>query len=163
MSMRAPEAAHIVTLEQLVEQLAGARDAGHSVALANGAFDVLHVGHVRYLRAAADTADILVVAVNSDASVRGLKGAGRPLIPEQERAEVVASVRGVDWVVIFEQPTVETVIRAICPDVQVKGTDYTPDTVPEAALVRSLGGQVRIVGDPKDHSSTALLSRMGGS
>ena len=128
--------------------------------LANGAFDLLHVGHVRYLQGAAEEGDILVVAVNSDASVRLSKGADRPIVPEAERAELVSALVGVQHVVIFDEKTVETVLRALRPDVHAKGTDYTADSVPEAELVRELGGEVKIVGDPKDHSTTELIRRL---
>jgi rfaE bifunctional protein nucleotidyltransferase chain/domain len=139
---------------------------GRRIALANGAFDPLHVGHVRYLKAARECADTLFVAVNSDASVRSLKGAGRPVLPEHERAEILCALEPVDYVVIFDEPTVEGVIQAIRPDFHCKGTDYTPDSVPEAPLVRALGGEVRIVGDPKDHDSSSMIRRIkesGGS
>jgi D-glycero-beta-D-manno-heptose 1-phosphate adenylyltransferase len=128
------------------------------VALCNGVFDLLHVGHLRYLAAARGRADALFVAVNSDASARQLKGEGRPIVPEAERAELVAALWPVDAVVIFDGPDATEVIRALRPDLHVKGTDYTPETVPERALVESLGGRVVIAGDPKDHSSTALLT-----
>jgi rfaE bifunctional protein nucleotidyltransferase chain/domain len=140
--------------------VAEARAAGKTVALANGAFDLLHVGHVRYLRGAGELADVLVVAVNSDSSVRALKGEARPLFPEAERAEIVAALEGIDWVVVFGQETVVDVIKALRPDVHVKGTDYTEDTVPERDLVRSYGGRVAIAGDPKDHSTTEVLARL---
>ncbi len=136
------------------------RAAGKKVALANGAFDVLHVGHVRYLQAARALADALVVAVNSDASVRALKGPGRPVVPETERSEIVAALGCVDAVVIFEERDVSEVIRALRPDVHVKGTDYTPETVPERALVESLGGRVAIAGDPKHHSTSAFVEAL---
>jgi rfaE bifunctional protein nucleotidyltransferase chain/domain len=121
----------------------------------------LHVGHVRYLRGAAAEGDVLVVAVNGDEAVRALKGEGRPVMPAAERAEIVAALEGVDYVVVFETLTVEPVLRALRPDVHAKGTDYTPETVPERAVVAEYGGRVAIVGDPKDHSTTALLERVG--
>ena len=136
------------------------RASGHRIVLANGAFDLLHVGHVRYLQGASAEGDVLVVAVNSDASVRRAKGEDRPVVPDSERAEIVAGLAGVHHVVIFEQDTVEDVLRALRPDVQAKGTDYTAESVPEAALVRELGGCVRIVGDPKDHSTTELVRQL---
>jgi rfaE bifunctional protein nucleotidyltransferase chain/domain len=136
------------------------RREGRRIALANGAFDPLHVGHVRYLKAARACADALFVALNSDASVRSLKGPGRPVLPERERAEILCALEPVDYVVIFDEPTVESVIKAVRPDFHCKGTDYTPDSVPEAPLVRALGGEVRIVGDPKEHDSTALIRRI---
>jgi rfaE bifunctional protein nucleotidyltransferase chain/domain len=136
------------------------RSAGKSIAFANGVFDVLHVGHVRYLQDAARVADVLVVGVNSDASVRLLKGEGRPLMPEGERAEIVAAIRGVSYVTVFEDRSPARLLEALRPDFQCKGTDYTADSVPEAEVVRAYGGKVVIVGDPKDHSTTSLLEKM---
>jgi rfaE bifunctional protein nucleotidyltransferase chain/domain len=150
----------IVTLAELQTSVARLRAAGRRVALANGCFDVLHVGHVRYLQAAAAEADCLVVAVNDDGSVRRLKGEGRPIMPERDRAELVASVRGVDYVVLFPEDTVAAVLRAVRPDVHCKGTDYTVDTVPERDVVREWGGRTAIVGDPKDHSTRDLFARI---
>lgn len=130
--------------------------------LANGCFDLLHVGHVRYLHAAKQLGGHLVVAINSDDSVRALKGEGRPLMPADERAEILASLTDVDAVVIFPERDVRALIRELCPNIQAKGTDYTVDSVPEGDLVRELGGRVEIVGDPKDHSATAFIrSRLG--
>jgi rfaE bifunctional protein nucleotidyltransferase chain/domain len=135
--------------------------AGRTIALANGLFDLFHVGHLRYLEGARRLADLLVVAVNGDASARLQgKGPGRPVVPAAERAEIVAALRCVDHVVLFETRDVVPVIRALRPDVQVKGTDYTPETIPEAAEVRAYGGRVAIAGDPKDHSTTALVGRL---
>jgi len=136
------------------------RAEGHRLVLANGAFDLLHVGHVRYLQGAAAEGDVLVVAVNSDTSVRLSKGPDRPVVPEAERAELVAALVGVSHVIIFDDKTVEGVLRSLRPDVHAKGTDYTADSVPEAELVRELGGEVKIVGDPKDHSTTELIRRL---
>ncbi len=136
------------------------REEGGTTVLANGAFDPLHVGHVRHLKAAKDCGDTLFVALNSDSSVRGLKGPGRPMIPQDERAEILCALEAVDYVVIFEELTVEEVIRLLKPDIHCKGTDYTSDSVPEAALVRLLGGEVRIVGDPKNHDSNAMIRRI---
>ncbi|WP_050727435.1 adenylyltransferase/cytidyltransferase family protein [Vulgatibacter incomptus] len=136
------------------------REAGRRIALANGVFDLLHVGHVRYLQAARDMADVLVVAVNSDASTRANKGDGRPVIPESERAELVAALACVDHVLLFDDRTVVPVIRALRPDLQVKGTDYTPDSIPERAEVEAYGGRVAVAGDPKDHSTTDLIRRL---
>lgn len=137
------------------------RAAGRTVALANGVFDLFHVGHLRYLQGAKALADVLVVAVNSDASARQLgKGPGRPVVPEAERLEIVAALECVDHVVLFDSRDVVPVIRALRPDVQVKGTDYTPETIPEAEVVRSLGGRVAVAGDPKDHSTTELVARL---
>ena len=149
-----------VTETDLVERLADDRRAGRTIAFANGAFDLLHVGHVRYLQAASREADRLVVAVNSDASVRGLKGADRPAMDEAARAELIASLRGVDYVVIFGDATVERLLRLLKPDVHCKGTDYTVDTVPERAVVAEYGGRIAIVGDPKDHSTRDLIARI---
>ena len=155
--------AKVVDREFLVERIADARTAGRTVALANGLFDILHVGHLRYLESAAFEADLLVVAINADASARKLKGPDRPLIPEAERAELVAGFGCVDLVVIFSELSVEPLLRELRPDVHCKGTDYTPETVPEAALAKELGIRVAIVGDPKDHASTEILSRMKAS
>src|SRR5262249_19837200 len=140
--------------------LAGDRRAGKTIAFANGCFDLLHAGHVRYLRAAADQADVLVVAINDDRSVAELKGRGRPILPAADRAELVAAVRGVDYVVIFSEPTVAPLLRALTPDVHCKGPDCPADTVPERETVRAYGGRVAIVGDPKDHSTRDLLARI---
>ena len=128
--------------------------------MANGCFDVLHVGHIRYLQAARDQGDLLVVGINSDKQVAVLKGLGRPIMPETERAEIVASIAAVDFVTIFDEPTVENLLLALRPDIHAKGTDYTEDTVPERDVVRSYGGQVAIVGDPKNHSTSEFLDRM---
>jgi rfaE bifunctional protein nucleotidyltransferase chain/domain len=151
----------VLPLADLVASVAADRAAGRSVALANGCFDILHVGHVRYLQAAAEEADRLVVAVNDDDSVRGLKGEGRPILAGGDRAELVAAVTGVDYVVLFPGPTVSEVLRAVRPDVHCKGTDYTVESVPERDVVREWGGRTAIVGDPKDHSTKALLERAG--
>ena len=153
----------VADLETVSAAVKEAHGRGLTVALANGAFDLLHVGHVRYLQGARLLADFLVVAVNGDHSVRRLKGPGRPAMPEAERAEIVAALASVDWVVIFHEDTVGAVIERLRPDVQVKGTDYTPESVPEGELVRSYGGRVVIAGDPKDHSTTSLLERLHGS
>jgi D-glycero-beta-D-manno-heptose 1-phosphate adenylyltransferase len=133
------------------------RRAGERVTLANGNFDLLHVGHVRYLRGAKELGGKLVVAINSDSSVRGLKGEGRPIMPEDERAEIVAALADVDAVVIFPEPDVRAIIGEIRPDVQAKGTDYTVESVPERDAVSEYGGRVEIVGDPKDHSSSEII------
>jgi len=143
------------------EAVEAARQAGRTVALANGAFDLLHVGHVRYLEGAKALADVLVVAVNDDASVRALKGPGRPRIPAAERAEVVAALACTDHVVLFGEPDVRVVLRRLRPHLHVKGTDYTPETVPERDELAAWGGRVAIAGDPKDHSTTELLERLG--
>jgi rfaE bifunctional protein nucleotidyltransferase chain/domain len=139
-----------------------ARSSGRTIALANGCFDVLHVGHVRYLCGAKREADVLVVGVNGDSSVRRLKGAGRPILPEAERALLVAALKVVDHVVIFAEDDVSALLLALRPDVHCKGTDYTPETVPERDIVRSYGGRVAIVGDPKDHDTKKLLQRIRG-
>jgi len=153
-----PEAAsRIVERNRLIARVAIARKNGARVVFTNGCFDLLHVGHVRYLEAARALGDLLVVGINADEQVRRLKGEGRPLMPERERAEVVASLRSVDLVTIFAEPTVEQLLLAIRPDIHAKGTDYTEDTVPERDVVRAYGGRVCIVGDPKDHSSTDMI------
>jgi rfaE bifunctional protein nucleotidyltransferase chain/domain len=152
-----------VTLAELVERLKTSRSRGQTVALANGAFDLLHVGHVRYLQGAKALADLLVVAVNSDASTRRNKGEGRPLVPESERVELLCALACTDYVILFDEPDVREVIRALRPDVHVKGSDYTSETVPERDEVLAYGGRVAIAGDPKDHSTSALLARIAGS
>ncbi len=149
--------APILTRSELVENVAAARSASVKIVLANGCFDLIHVGHIRYLAGAKAIGDILVVGVNSDRQARALKGDARPFMPENERAEIVSSLRSVDLVTIFDEPTVEELIRAIRPDFHAKGTDYTVDSVPEREIIREVGGQVAIVGDPKDHSSTRLI------
>ena len=153
----------VVSEGDLVAAVERDRAAGHTISLANGCFDLLHVGHVRYLQGAAAEADRLVVAVNNDESVRRLKGVGRPILPEQDRAELVAALRGVSFVVVFADATVERLLRLIRPDVHCKGTDYTVDSVPERAVVQSYGGRTAIVGDPKDHSTRELIARIAGS
>ena len=145
---------------ELRDALERERAAGRSVAFANGCFDVLHVGHIRYLQGAAEQGDVLVVGVNGDESVRELKGAGRPAMSENERAEIIAAIRGVDYVTIFRERSPARLIGDLKPDVQCKGTDYTADSVPEAEVVRSYGGRIAIVGDPKDHSTTELLEKL---
>lgn len=151
----------IIERAQLADVVRRWREAGEKITLANGCFDVLHVGHVRYLQGARELGGKLLVAVNSDESVRRLKGEGRPATPENERAEIIAALECVDAVVIFNEPNVRALIREIKPDVQVKGTDYTAESVPERDEVIANGGRVEIVGDPKNHSSTELLGRMG--
>ena len=153
----------VVSEDDLVAAVERDRAAGHTISFANGCFDLLHVGHVRYLQGAAAEADRLVVAVNNDESVRRLKGVGRPILPEQDRAELVAALRGVSFVVVFPDATVERLLRLIRPDVHCKGTDYTVDSVPERAVVHSYGGRTAIVGDPKDHSTRELIARIAGS
>jgi D-glycero-beta-D-manno-heptose 1-phosphate adenylyltransferase len=150
-------AARILERNRLIARVAIARRGGARVVFANGCFDLLHVGHVRYLEAARGLGDILVVAINGDEQVRRLKGEGRPFVSERERAEVIASLRAVDYVTIFHEPTVAELLLALRPDIHAKGTDYTEESVPERDVVRSYGGRVQIVGDPKDHSSTEML------
>jgi rfaE bifunctional protein nucleotidyltransferase chain/domain len=150
----------IGSLEEIQARVQDARRAGLSVAFANGCFDVLHVGHVRYLQGAQREADILVVGVNGDESVRRLKGEGRPVQPEADRALLVAALRAVDLVVVFQEDDVSGLLLALRPDVHCKGTDYTPDTVPEREVVRSYGGRVAIVGDTKDHDTRTLIARL---
>jgi D-glycero-beta-D-manno-heptose 1-phosphate adenylyltransferase len=153
----------IVSESELVKEVARDRAAGRTVALANGCFDLLHVGHVRYLDAAAAQADRLIVAVNDDPSVAALKGPGRPILPASDRAELVAALRGVDYVVVFSDPNVERLLLLLKPDVHCKGTDYTVDTVPERAIVLRYGGRTAIVGDEKTHATRDLLKRIAGS
>ena len=150
----------IVERKELPLVVARWRQEGEAIILANGCFDLLHVGHVRYLQSAKALGGKLIVAINSDESTRRLKGPGRPAMPEQERAEIVAALAAVDAAVIFEEPDVRALIREIRPDVQVKGTDYTAETVPERDEVTAYGGRVQIVGDPKDHSTTELLGEL---
>ena len=154
--------ADILSKEQLVERVTQDRARGLTHAFANGAFDLLHVGHIRYLGAAKREADRLIVAINDDESVRGLKGASRPVLPQADRAELVAALRAVDYVVIFSDPTVTPLLELLRPDVHCKGTDYTIDTVPEREVMRALGKRIAIVGDPKDHATRDLLDRVRG-
>jgi len=154
--------APILSEGELLDALARERAAGNSVAFANGCFDLIHVGHIRYLQDASRVADVLVVGVNGDDSVRVLKGAGRPLMPADERAEIIASIRGVSYVTVFDEKSPSRLLQVLQPDFQCKGTDYTPDSVPEAEIVKSYGGKVVIVGDPKDHSTTAVLEKLRG-
>jgi rfaE bifunctional protein nucleotidyltransferase chain/domain len=144
----------------LAELLEGERQRGRTVALTNGCFDVLHVGHVRLLKDARGLADILVVALNSDGSTRANKGAGRPIVPLAERSEIVAALRGVDFVTSFEEPTAAALIETLRPDVHVKGTDWTRATVPERDVVAAYGGRVVIAGDPKTHTSSDLIAKL---
>lgn len=156
-----PDAAsRIIDRNRLLARAAIARKQGARIVLANGCFDVLHVGHVRYLEGARALGDVLIVGINSDEQVRVLKGAGRPFVSERERGEIIAAIRAVDYVTIFSEPNVEALLRALRPDVHAKGTDYTAETVPERDVVRSYGGRVCIVGDPKDHSSTEMIERV---
>lgn len=150
-----------MTLEEAARIVQGWKAQGLSVALANGVFDLLHVGHVRYLEDARKLADRLVVAVNSDASTRAYKGPGRPVIPQEERAELLRALRCTDLVLIFDEPDVRRVIRTLQPNVHVKGTDYTPESIPERAEVEAYGGRTAVAGDPKNHSTTELISKLG--
>jgi len=152
----------VLSEDELIAAIARERAAGKRIALANGCFDVLHVGHVRYLEGARREADCLVVAINDDESVRALKGPGRPILGAADRAELVAALRAVDYVVTFPEITVARLLDHLKPDVHCKGTDYTPETVPERDVVRSYGGRVAIVGDPKDHDTRELLARIRG-
>jgi len=155
------KAAHkIFKLRDLASRLDEVRDSGKSIALANGLFDILHVGHLRYLESAAEQGDLVLVGINSDISARALKGPTRPVIPERERAELVAGFACVDFVTIFDGNTVEGLLRTCRPDVHCKGTDYTADTVPEAAIARELGIRVAIVGDAKRHSTREIIQRV---
>jgi rfaE bifunctional protein nucleotidyltransferase chain/domain len=147
--------------EELKRKVAEARESGARIVFANGCFDVLHVGHVRYLEGARRLGEVLIVGINSDEQVAMQKGAGRPVLPATERAEIVASLESVTYVTIFDEPTVTELLLALKPDVHAKGTDYTTDSVPERDVVRSYGGEVAIVGDPKDHSTTAIIARLG--
>jgi rfaE bifunctional protein nucleotidyltransferase chain/domain len=150
----------VVSEAELVEAVARDRADGRTMAFANGCFDLLHVGHVRYLQGAAAEADRLIVAVNDDRSVAGLKGQGRPILTASDRAELVAALRGVDYVVVFGDPNVERLLMLVKPDVHCKGTDYTVETVPERAVVLSYGGRTAIVGDPKSHATRERLARI---
>jgi len=151
----------ILDRDALVARISIEKAGGSRIVLANGCFDILHAGHVRYLEGARALGDMLVVGINSDEQVARLKGAGRPVLPERERAELVASLQAVDLVTIFPEPTVTELLLAIKPDVHAKGTDYTEETVPERDVVRSYGGRVAIVGDPKDHSTSEILKKVG--
>ncbi|HEY8185754.1 MAG TPA: adenylyltransferase/cytidyltransferase family protein [Pyrinomonadaceae bacterium] len=152
----------ILDRETLLARVAAARQKGSSLVLANGCFDVLHVGHVRYLEGARALGDLLVVGINSDKQVAALKGEGRPIMAERERAEIVAALAAVDLVTVFDEPTVEALLLALRPEIHAKGTDYTEDTVPERDVVRSYGGRVAIVGDPKGHSTSNLIAMLSG-
>lgn len=153
----------VLSRDELIKRVESAREAGARIVFANGCFDVLHVGHVRYLAGARELGDVLVVGVNSDAQVAIQKGAGRPVLPASERAEIVDALEPVTYVTIFDEPTVEQLLLALKPDVHAKGTDYTIETVPERDVVRSYGGQVAIVGDPKDHSTSAIIALLGNA
>ena len=156
--LRNDQLAPVLPLDEVVSSVEKLRSAGERMILANGCFDLFHVGHLRYLIGAKKVGGTLLVALNSDRQTRLLKGPGRPFVNEQERAEIISGLRCVDLVTIFDDPTVEGIVRAVRPDFHAKGTDYTADSVPEREIVREYGGQVVIVGDPKDHSSTELIS-----
>jgi len=150
----------VLNESDLVAAVERDRAAGRSIAFANGCFDLLHVGHIRYLQGAAAEADRLIVAVNDDRSVSGLKGEGRPILAGKDRAELVAALRGVDYVILFGDPTVERLLQLVKPDVHCKGTDYTVESVPERAVVQSYGGRTAIVGDQKSHATRDLIGRI---
>ena len=152
----------VLSRADLIARVAADRAAGRTISFANGVFDLLHVGHVRYLEGAAQEGDALVVAINDDASVRALKGAGRPVLAAEARAELVAALRCVDYVVIFHELTVGALLQALRPDVHCKGTDYIVESVPEREIVKAYGGRTAIVGDPKNHSTRDLLARVSG-
>ncbi len=149
-----------MTLDEVARQVEAWRREGHTIALANGVFDLFHAGHLRYLEGAKALAGKLVVAVNSDSSTRAYKGPDRPIIPENERIEIIRALRCVDLALLFSEPDVRHIIRALKPDVHVKGTDYTPATIPERDEVEAYGGRVAVAGDPKEHSTTALVARL---
>jgi rfaE bifunctional protein nucleotidyltransferase chain/domain len=153
----------ILLQADLIPRVQAARKNGATIVFANGCFDVLHVGHIRYLQGAKAQGDLLVVGINSDGQVAVLKGPGRPIMADTERAEMVASIAAVDFVTIFDEPTVENLLLALRPDIHAKGTDYTEETVPERDVVRSYGGRVAIVGDPKNHSSSEILDQLGNN
>jgi len=153
----------VLSRDELAQTLAARRAKNEKIVLANGCFDILHVGHTRYLQGAKAEGDILVVAINSDKSVSKLKGEGRPILPELERAELVAALESVDYVTIFDEPNVEPLLEALRPNVHAKGTDYTAETVPERAVADRLGVRVAIVGDAKNHSTRDLLAQLAGN
>ena len=153
----------VLSRNELVQALAERRAKNEKIVLANGCFDILHVGHVRYLAGARAEGDVLVVAINSDEGIRKLKGKGRPVLPENERAEVVAALESVDYVIIFDEANVEPLLEALQPNVHAKGTDYTAETVPERAVAERFGIRVAIVGDAKNHSTRELLAKLAGN
>ena len=150
----------ILDLETLKDRTRQAKAGHRTVVFTNGAFDLIHVGHIRYLEGAARLGDFVICAINSDESVRRLKGPSRPVLPQDERLEIVAALECVDWVTLFDEPNVERLLLALEPDIHAKGTDYTEDTVPEVETVRSYGGKVAITGDPKDHNTTDIIARI---
>jgi D-glycero-beta-D-manno-heptose 1-phosphate adenylyltransferase len=160
MQMNSGTSTRILDRDRLIERVVLARKEGARIVFANGCFDVLHVGHVRYLAAAKALGDLLIVGINSDEQTRRLKGEGRPLLPEDQRAEIISSLEVVDFVTVFDEPTVAELLLALKPDIHAKGTDYTEDSVPERHVVRSFGGQVAIVGDTKDHSSSEMIEKL---
>jgi rfaE bifunctional protein nucleotidyltransferase chain/domain len=157
----APSTSKVFARNAMRQRAAEWRAAGEQITLTNGCFDLLHVGHIRYLEAAKQLGGKLIVGINSDSSVRRIKGEGRPAMPESERAEIIAALACVDAVVIFDEPDVRALIADLRPNVQAKGTDYTAENVPERDAMAAIGGRVAIVGDPKDHSTTALLDKLG--
>jgi rfaE bifunctional protein nucleotidyltransferase chain/domain len=157
-----PAVENVLHRDDLIAAISAARANGARIVLANGCFDVLHVGHVRYLAGARELGDVLVVGVNSDRQVKIQKGEGRPILSEAERAELLAALESVSFVTIFDEPTVEELLLALKPDVHAKGTDYTVESVPERSIVQSYGGETAIVGDPKDHSTSEILARLNG-
>lgn len=159
MTVKPQSRAEILDSDELLERVGLERERGKTIAFANGCFDILHVGHLRYLEGAAQEADVLVVGVNGDDSVRKIKGEGRPVMPALERAELIAGLVWPDYVVIFDEESPVELIRKLTPEVHCKGTDYSEESVPEGELVRSYGGRVAIVGDPKDHSTTDLIEK----
>ena len=161
--MRMKHEERIVDRSELIKIAQTERTNGKRIVFANGCFDVLHVGHVRYLESAKTLGDLLIVGINSDTQTRRLKGEGRPLVSQDARAEIVAAIDAVDLVTVFEEPTVEQLLLALKPDIHAKGTDYTEDSVPERDVVRSFGGRVAIVGDPKDHSSSEVIEKLAVS
>lgn len=161
--MNSESSPNILDRESLVDRVVTARTNGARIVLANGCFDVLHVGHIRYLEAAKALGDLLIVGINSDTQAHRLKGEGRPVMPADQRAEIVASLEAVDFVTIFEEPTVEQLLLSLKPDIHAKGTDYSEDSVPERDVVRSFGGRVAIVGDPKNHSSSEMIEKLAVS
>jgi D-glycero-beta-D-manno-heptose 1-phosphate adenylyltransferase len=163
MQMNSGTSQRILDRDRLIERVVLARKEGARIVFANGCFDVLHVGHVRYLEAAKALGDLLIVGINSDEQTRRLKGEGRPLMPADQRAKIISSLEVVDFVTVFDEPTVAELLLALKPDIHAKGTDYTEDSVPERDVVRSFGGQVAIVGDTKDHSSSEMIEKLAVS
>jgi D-glycero-beta-D-manno-heptose 1-phosphate adenylyltransferase len=161
-SGESPGITRVINRAELINIVRRSRSQGMKIVLANGCFDVLHVGHVRYLIAAKALGDLLIVGINSDEQTRRLKGEDRPLLPQEQRAEIIAALEAVDFVTIFDEPTVERLLLELKPDIHAKGTDYTEETVPERDVVRSFGGRVAITGDPKNHSSSEMIKKVSG-